>query len=400
MSMTSLYKFAFFAAITLGLWTNADALERKDLQTSTTTPAAGLELLSQTYQTTSGPVAAYALKVDLSPKFGWKIQPQLGKGKLFSGETPDAMFKRLKANGKDVQAVINGDFWESNTRLYHSVGMFVGDKTFFNMPNKRSVLMENGKSQWHIDRPEIKVQVKFNGNSKTLDIRDINPPSTGTATALYTWDDTKAPAKGYAYRIIKLHTPEFLPNKPVNGTVTGELLTGGTPAPKGELYLAAYSPEAKAEIEKIPSGTEVTVNAACTNITGTIEQAIGGGPRLIRDGKVTVENTTEGIGKDFCTTRHPRTAIGFDKDLKSMVLVVVDGRQPGYSTGISLYDLADLMKEFGCYNAMNLDGGGSSGMYVLDKYINKPSDAKGPRPVVNCLAVIREQKSNIMNAYK
>ena len=55
--------------------------------------------------------------------------------------------------------------------------------------------------------------------------------------------------------------------------------------------------------------------------------------------------------------------------------------------GIDLYDLAMVMKYLGCYDAMNLDGGGSSSMFVNEKYINKPCDNAGPRPVSNGLYV-------------
>jgi exopolysaccharide biosynthesis protein len=69
-------------------------------------------------------------------------------------------------------------------------------------------------------------------------------------------------------------------------------------------------------------------------------------------------------------------------------MVVVDGRQPGYSRGVDLYELADMMKEFGCYEAMNLDGGGSSTMVIRNSIVNRPSDAEGPRPVANALLIL------------
>lgn len=58
--------------------------------------------------------------------------------------------------------------------------------------------------------------------------------------------------------------------------------------------------------------------------------------------------------------QHPRTMLGFDKEKRFIILVVADGRQEGYSEGISLYEAAGVMKEHGCYEAVNLDGGGSS----------------------------------------
>lgn len=84
--------------------------------------------------------------------------------------------------------------------------------------------------------------------------------------------------------------------------------------------------------------------------------------------------------------RHPRTALGLDREARKLILAVVDGRQPGYSEGMSERELAELMLELGCHNALNLDGGGSASMIVREpggkpRIVNRPSDKVGPRPV-------------------
>ena len=73
--------------------------------------------------------------------------------------------------------------------------------------------------------------------------------------------------------------------------------------------------------------------------------------------------------------RNPRTAIGYTKD-NHLILLTADGRE-GSSIGLTLMELAYLMKEFGCINAMNLDGGGSTVMYVDGQVVNKPSEHGG-----------------------
>jgi len=89
--------------------------------------------------------------------------------------------------------------------------------------------------------------------------------------------------------------------------------------------------------------------------------------------------------------KHPRTALGFDDSGKWLLLAVVDGRQPGYSEGVSLYELAKIMKARGCTQSINLDGGGSSIMVIREPdntvgTLNRPSDG-APRPVPVLLAV-------------
>ena len=114
-----------------------------------------------------------------------------------------------------------------------------------------------------------------------------------------------------------------------------------------------------------------------------------GTPRLIRNGIISIEGEEEGVSPAFTETRHPRTAIGFNAS--HIFLVVVDGRQPGYSVGMSLSELAYLMKELGAVEALNLDGGGSTTMWVQGKIRNRPSDGF-IRPVANGLIVVSENK--------
>jgi len=87
---------------------------------------------------------------------------------------------------------------------------------------------------------------------------------------------------------------------------------------------------------------------------------------------------------------HPRTALGFDDAGAWLLFVVVDGRQPGFSEGVSLHELAGILQAQGCTQSINTDGGGSSILVVRQgnvlRIINSPSD-KAPRPVPVMLGV-------------
>ncbi len=90
---------------------------------------------------------------------------------------------------------------------------------------------------------------------------------------------------------------------------------------------------------------------------------------------------------------HPRSALGLSKERTRMIWLVVDGRQPGYSEGVSEHELARLMIESGCDQAINLDGGGSSIMLLRNpsgqlRAANRPSDRTGHRPVPVALCLI------------
>ncbi|MFM9065362.1 MAG: phosphodiester glycosidase family protein, partial [Pirellula sp.] len=116
--------------------------------------------------------------------------------------------------------------------------------------------------------------------------------------------------------------------------------------------------------------------------------AVSGFRGILKDGQVLV---------DASQVRHPRTAVGLSKDGNQFVWLVVDGRQQGYSEGVSEEELAKLLIESGCSDGINLDGGGSSSMWIRNEkeelsVANSPSEKSGVRPVPVILSLVREVK--------
>ncbi|MDO4260940.1 MAG: phosphodiester glycosidase family protein [Eubacteriales bacterium] len=109
------------------------------------------------------------------------------------------------------------------------------------------------------------------------------------------------------------------------------------------------------------------------------------GPELVQDGQV-VDGLDEDYAVDLLAIQHkqPRTVIG-QIARNHFVLVVVDGRQAGYSRGIRMTELASLMQELGCTEAYNLDGGASSTMYFKGEIVNHPCSGDGDRNVSDCI---------------
>jgi exopolysaccharide biosynthesis protein len=118
-----------------------------------------------------------------------------------------------------------------------------------------------------------------------------------------------------------------------------------------------------------------------------MQTAVAGGPVLIQDGQVKISNNQEQrfAGKQI-DDLHPRTAMGYTAD-GQLIVMVVEGRNPGIAEGASLTHLAQLMLSTGCVEALNLDGGGSSTMLVNGKETIKPSDKTGQRPVPAVLVI-------------
>jgi len=110
-----------------------------------------------------------------------------------------------------------------------------------------------------------------------------------------------------------------------------------------------------------------------------METAIGGGPVLLQKGHIQISSKEERMFTNTEETKHPRTAMGYTKD--DLIVLVVQGRMPGIAEGAGLLQLAQIFKDLGCIEAINLDGGGSSCMLIKGKETIKPSDPAGQRPI-------------------
>jgi hypothetical protein len=108
--------------------------------------------------------------------------------------------------------------------------------------------------------------------------------------------------------------------------------------------------------------------------------AVGGGPVLIHDGRIRITNKEEQLFPDPKNDYHPRTAMGYTRD-GQLIILAIQGRTPGIAAGATLEQEARILLSLGCYEALNLDGGGSSCLLVNGKETIRPSDKEGERPV-------------------
>lgn len=167
--------------------------------------------------------------------------------------------------------------------------------------------------------------------------------------------------------------------------------TAGLALPPGTVTLVAgrQAPSAlRSALQSLRVGD--TVDVEVDIVPERPLHAVGGRPIVVKDGAITLAARDS---NSFSLTRHPRTAVGIADQGRRVLLVVVDGRQPEWSAGMSLLELARLMQQLGAVDAINLDGGGSSAFVVRRgealEVANRPSDAQGERAVANALAVVR-----------
>jgi len=114
-----------------------------------------------------------------------------------------------------------------------------------------------------------------------------------------------------------------------------------------------------------------------------VNSAIGGSPMLIKNGNINITDEEELIVIDNNSSR-ARSAIGYTANNK-VIILAAEGNNTNGATGLTLAEVAQAMRDMGCVGAINLDGGGSTALYINGAHTVKPSDAAGERPVVTAL---------------
>ena len=220
---------------------------------------------------------------------------------------------------------------------------------------------------------------------------------------------------------VTLYTPRLGESTRTNRRRGREVILSGLPFPLTPNYEHAYRVEAVSRDGNslIPrDGAVLWINAKLkdesisqfnTGANGTltlslsppewnqVQHAIGGRLRLLKNGEINEtlvemhnaeKRHTPGKRTPVLNLSHePRTALGYNAD--TLFLVVADGRQPKYSTGLTLYELASILIELGATEAINLDGGSSSTFVVKDAVINKPSGQQ-ERDVLNAVFITED----------
>ena len=147
-------------------------------------------------------------------------------------------------------------------------------------------------------------------------------------------------------------------------------------------------------------------NAPISNVPGTpgletetdsaqvwsVRDAIEAGPNLLINGSSNITVDQEVFFGTTIPDIHPRTAAGVDAD-GNLLLMIVDGRQRN-SRGVSLTELAGMMKEVGAVKALNLDGGGSSTLIVKNELLNLPTGGTFQREIVSAIGIHCLNESN------
>ena len=260
---------------------------------------------------------------------------------------------------------INGSFFKPQNGI--PLGSLMIDGKLLTGPMYNRVALGIFDEDLKIERVELNAVAQT--KDYNLKIDNINQPRMlSTYVLIYTreWGEyaPQSPQYGMQVAIENGKVTEFSTNRlqiPQNGYV----IVG----PKDKLMELAAQKDVEIKMETNPNWDGVN-------------HIISGGPYLIKNNQIFIDVNDEKLSS--ITGRNPRTAVGITED-KNLVLVTVDGREES-SVGMTLNELASFMKEIGCVEAMNLDGGGSSVMYVQGEIVNSPS-IKGGIAISNAFTV-------------
>lgn len=336
-------------------------------------------VVQHTFTRASGPWAIHVLDVDRTAC--WMPAALKREPTAYGRATTSALLAQGKAAG-DTVAAVNADFFLF-TPPGVPTGAHVDDGRVLSGPGVRPVLAIDSAGRITLTRLRTRGMAVARGDSAPItDWNHLPVSRLGAFDERWgVWTDstsgTLQVVVGRDGRVLQT----------LRGAVRASI-------PRGGWVLAAKADAPAATrrwLATLRAGDSVRVRTSLAPFHP--RDAVGGFPLLVRDSaraRVLDSAHVQSLAK----VRHPRTAIGIGRGGRRLLLVVVDGRRPGHSVGMTLPELADLMLELGATEAMNLDGGGSSAMVVRRadggvQLVNRPSDDVGERAVANALAIVK-----------
>lgn len=322
--------------------------------------ALGVKHIKLTKTINGRPVRINVVEINQKLNPNLQINPQLSSSRLASKSTITTLARK-----NNSLVAINGTYFKPQTGV--PLGTLMINGKMYTGPIYNRVAMGIFDNGFDMARLELNAQVKsFKGNVK---VDNINQPRMlSTHVIVYTpeWGSFAPPSPKYGKQI---------------AVEKGKIISIGTqsmPIPQNGYVIVG--PDER--LAKIYKAKHVDLDIKTIPNWENVKHIISGGPYLVKNGEVFVDMTEQKLGA--IGGKNPRTAIGYTQD-GNFIMVAVDGRE-GASVGLTLKELAWFMKSIGCTNAMNLDGGGSTVMYVNGRVVNMPK-VKGGIALSNALTI-------------
>jgi hypothetical protein len=330
--------------------------------------------------TPAGPVEMYLVTAP-KPQGLYKLMPLLSNGTIIGRETVSSM--EHDASAQMTTVGVNGDFfhwtggWPSGLLMRNGVVEHQSALGRASLGVDTSATLHTEKVPWF---------GRWHGPDNVwYPVSQLNEPPRPNAAALFTpvWGgDTPSIKNGVT--VVLAPFPPATPRTDLVGTIAAVSNGATSDVPADGAVIVARGTAAR-PFAALPVGTQVTVRLPLPNDWASVTDAISSGPTLVRDGKP-IFNAGEALTAVQLHGRDPRTAVGQRAD-GTIVMLAVDGRRPGWSIGITNWDLAQTLVHYGCVTGFALDSGGSTTVAFDGKVLNRPSDSYGERPVGEALVI-------------
>ncbi len=311
----------------------------------------------------SRPVKLNIIETDFSLNPDLKLEPAIAGSTL----NYKSSIKNLNIRDKAIVSV-NGGYFKQDTGA--PLGLLMIDGRIYTGEMYNRVAMGIFDDKFEMARAEVNITLKT--NNRELKVNNINQPRT-LSTNVLIYDNLwgkyspAAPQKGM---LIAIQDGKIISNSTTRLEIpqNGYVISG----PKSKIQSLLNDKRIKLEIKTTPEWKNV-------------KHIISGGPYLIKNGEIYIDATEQKL--TGITGRNPRTAIGYTSD-NNIIIITADGRESA-SVGLTLGELARYMKQIGCVNAMNLDGGSSTVMYGNGTILNSPA-YKGGVAISNAVHIVME----------
>ena len=352
-------------------------IENKYAGSYITFPYQGVAHIKKIKYINSKPIKINIVELNTKVNPNLKIKPQIASDKLHSKRT----VRKIAQNNQAIIAV-NGGFFKPATAVPLGALMIDGEILSGPIYNRVGIVIFEDDNNTSFKMSNIYFDITAYSKNNTLKIDNINQPRMlSTYTLLYTsiWGEYSPPPPKNGYNMLIR-----------DGKV---LKISANPIKIEQNDFVIQS--SKDKISKIGKDREINIKIELPAELRGAEHIIGAGPYLVKDSEIYVDYKEQKL--QAISGKNPRSAIGYNSE-GTFIIVTVDGREKA-SVGMTLYELAKLMKNLGCEYAMNFDGGSSSALYVKGKIVNNAINTEGI-PVSNALIVseINPNELQISNA--
>lgn len=289
----------------------------------------------------------HILEMDLSNP-GLKVFPVLSREQIFGFEFLSDIDRRY-----DAAATVNAGF---NFAYGQPSGLVIRDgKLISSSRGYGRILLINGSKAWFTDPP---FTVWLETGDEKIPVDSVNPYPCEKGITVYTreYGPTNRIDTEYSACVVK------------NGKVVSAGIVSGEMEIPDDGFLIVDLNTENSRLMKLSNGQEIRLM-----FDKQAEQGYQCSGSLVENGKNVAKDRDEWAGNMNIAT--PRTAVGI-KDENTLIFLVADGRQPGYSEGVTGRQLADILISLGVTEAAVLDGGASSELIYGGKIVNRPSTGK------------------------